>query len=129
MPSAKRYRTASAALLFSLIQGVFFDPPILTRNFGSSKSMVSRVLRSLCEAGVIERIDGSKYLLKEDFKQIVKKGITSKMPRDIFLSFPDNGVYDLCGIESWSQEEIDGYTKRLKEYWASRSKGSRKMAQ
>jgi Mn-dependent DtxR family transcriptional regulator len=124
MPSTKRERTVAAAVLGVVLQGVFFDPQML-RDLGFHKSMVSRVLHSLAEAGVIEQIDGSKFLMTKEFKEMMKRRITMNMPRDTFLSFPDRTIFDICGIEHWNDEEMDGYVERLREYRASLLKRKR----
>jgi hypothetical protein len=63
--------------------------------------------------------------MTKEFKEMMKRRITMNMPRDTFLSFPDRTIFDICGIESWNDEEMDGYVERLVEYRALLSKRKR----
>lgn len=108
----------AAAVVGILTQGVFFDPQML-RDLGFHRSMVRRVLLSLVRTGVIKRINDNKFLMTKEFKEMMKRRITLNMPRDTFLSFPDCTVFDICGIESWNDDEMDGYVERLREYRTS----------
>jgi hypothetical protein len=48
--------------------------------------------------------------------------MTEGMPRGVFIHFPDLRVFDISGIEEWTEEELDRYTRRLKERWTIRTK-------
>jgi len=50
----------------------------------------------------------------------VKREVTRLMPRRLFIHYPDFEVFDVSGIESWSQEELELYMKELKKRWLAR---------
>ena len=75
------------------------------------------------EAGIISKspIKG-KYRLMDEFVDSLKSEMTEGMPRGIFIHFPDLRVFDISGIEEWTEEELDRYMRRLKARWTIRTK-------
>ena len=44
------------------------------------------------------------------------------MPRRLFINYPDRSVFDISGIDRWSEQEFDLYVKELKKHWQMRSR-------
>jgi len=99
-----------------LTQGIAFDTHDLKKHQFSS-TMVTKVLRSLREAGVLERVNPRKYLIAESFTGTLKEDVLSKTPRSGLMQFPTMAVFDICGIEQWNELEVDEFARRLKEHW------------
>ena len=50
----------------------------------------------------------------------MKLDIIKGMPRGILVHYPDLKVFDVSGIEEWTEEELDRYIARLRERWQIR---------
>jgi hypothetical protein len=103
-------------------EGVHFDLANV-RRMPLGQTSITRTLHGLIEAGMISKspIKG-KYRLTDEFVDSLKSEMTEGMPRGIFIHFPDLRVFDISGIEEWTEEELDRYTRRLKERWTIRTK-------
>jgi len=118
-------RDAVTALLVleMLAQGVVFDSRSV-RRLSVDQSKIDRALRGLIRAGVVTRSEiRTKYLLADEFLEALRHEITRSMPRGDFVHYPDLSVFDVCGIGSWSAEELETYVTRLRRRWTLR-KGS-----
>ena len=120
MPRRVREALAATIVTEMLMEGVYFE----SRNIWGlplSKNPIQRTFRHLLDSRVIRRSKArGKYLLTDEFLEATKKDITKGMPRGNFVHFPDLGVFDICGIGSWTDEEFEVYVKRLKERWLLR---------
>jgi len=107
-------------VLEMLTQGVVFDSRSV-RRLPVDQSMVDRALRSLIKAGVVTRSEiKTKYLLTDEFLEVLRREITRSMPRGDFVHYPDLSVFDVCGIGSWSADELETYVARLRQRWTLR---------
>jgi hypothetical protein len=115
-------KNAVTALLVleMLTQGVVFDSRSV-RRLPVDQSMIDRALRGLIKAGVVTRSEiKTKYLLTDEFLEALRREITRSMPRGDFVHYPDLSVFDVCGIGSWSAEELETYVARLRQRWTLR---------
>ncbi len=123
MPKSMRETLSAMISLEMLAQGVYFDSYSILR-LPFSRSFVKRTFRALIDARVITRsMPRRKYVFTGGFKDVVKEEITRDMPRGIFVRYPDFAVFDISGIESWTEEEFETYVKRLRKYWLTRRGG------
>ncbi len=126
LPKSTRERLAAAIAIEMLVQGVFFDSRSL-RGPSFNERQVTRVLDALIDSRVITRsMPRMKYVLTDEFLDTVKSEVTRLMPRRLFIHYPDFEVFDISGIESWSQEEFELYMKELKKHWLARRVDGRK---
>lgn len=114
--SRRREELAAIVGLEVLAMGVAFDSHDL-RKLPFQPAHVTRVLGALLHAGVLARANAGKYLFTEEFQALVKGEIMAKMPRSGILQFPAMTVFDVCGLETWSERELDQFVGRLKEHW------------
>jgi hypothetical protein len=109
-----------------LIEGVAFDIHDL-RKLPFSPAFVTKVLASFRGSGILRRVSTRKYLFTDSFVGIVKDEVLRKTPRSGLMQFPAMMVFDMCGIESWSERDLEHFTKRLRQHW-SEACGNRKRA-
>ena len=122
MPKSGREAVAAILVTEMLLQGVFFDSRSLDR-LPFNRKLKGRVLRALVESGVAAKSrPRRKYLLTDDFLSLAKEEITRGMPRRLFINYPDRSVFDISGIDRWSEQEFDLYVKELKKHWQMRSR-------
>lgn len=120
LPKSTRERVTAMIAIEMLVQGVFFDSRSL-RGPSFNERQVTRVLDALIDSQVITRsMPRMKYVLTDEFLDTVKREVTRLMPRRLFIHYPDFEVFDVSGIESWSQEELELYMKELKKRWLAR---------
>ena len=115
-------REAVTALIIAemLAQGVFFDSRSLLR-IPANRRTIFRSLRALVKAGVAAKSKArTKYLLTDEFLEVLHREITRGMPRGNFIHFPDLSVFEVCGIGSWSADELRSYQARLEKRWMLR---------
>jgi len=109
-------------VLEMLLKGVLFDSQSIWE-LPFSHNRIGRTFRALIDAGVIRKSPvRGKYRLTSDFLDAMKHDITGRMPRGVFLHFPDLTVFDISGVASWTEEELERYVKRLRERWLFRRK-------
>jgi hypothetical protein len=99
-----------------LAEGVAFDSHDL-RKLPFRPAFVTKVLMSLRQAGVIERVNTGKYLFTSQFMDTMKEEILRKTPRSGLIQFPTMAVFDMCGIDGWNQSDMENFVWRLKEHW------------
>ena len=118
----RREALAAVIVVELLLKGVHFDSANV-RRMPLGQTSITRTLRGLIEAGIISKspIKG-KYRLTDEFVDSLKSEMTEGMPRGIFIHFPDLRIFDISGIEEWTEEELDRYMRRLKERWTIRTK-------
>ena len=103
-----------------LTQGVLFDSRSV-RALPVHRDMVTRALKALIAAGVVTKSRArNKYLLTDGFLEALREEITREMPRGTFVHYPDLSVFDVCGIGSWSAEELETYIARVRQRWMLR---------
>ena len=109
-------------VLEMLLKGVLFDSQSIWE-LPFNHNRIGRTFRALIDAGVIRKspIRG-KYRLTNGFLDAMKQDITERMPRGVFLHYPDLTIFDISGIGSWTEEELERYVRRLKERWLLRRK-------
>jgi len=126
VPKRVRELLVATITVEMLTQGAYFD----SRNIWGlhfNRDSVRRAFRNLIDSEVIKRSGRrGKYLLTDKFLNAMKEDVARVRPRGIFIHYPDFGVFDICGIGSWSEDEIEVYVKRLRKHWlqASRASGS-----
>jgi hypothetical protein len=109
-----------------LVEGVLFDTHDL-RKLPFNPARITKVLNSLLDSRVLQRVNSRKYLFTDGFLGVVKEEIRRKAPRSGILQFPSTTVFDICGIENWTEDEVERYLKRLKKHWFDLS-GKRRAA-
>ena len=107
-----------------LLEGVAFDSHDL-RKLQYSQTLVTKVLKSLQHSGVLERVNARKYLFTDKFSGLLKEEILRKTPRSGLMQFPAMTVFDMCGIESWTESDVDHFTTRVGEHWSDMTKKER----
>jgi hypothetical protein len=110
-----------------LTEGIAFDTNDLKKH-GFSHSLVTKVLGSLRQGGVLERVNLRKYLFADSFSRILKEDVLRKTPRSGLLQFPTMAVFDMCGIETWTEHDLDDFVRRLKQHWEAARGSSMKHA-
>jgi hypothetical protein len=122
MPKMRREALAAVIVMELLLKGVHFDSASV-RRMPLGQTSITRTLHGLIEAGIISKspIKG-KYRLTDEFVDSLKSETTEGMPRGIFIHFPDLRIFDISGIEEWTEEELDRYMRRLKARWTIRTK-------
>lgn len=119
MPRSSRREELSALIgLEVLLEGIAFDTHDL-RRLPFTSALITRVLRSLQQSGVIQRVNTGKYLFTDSFSGAMKERILGKTPRSELMQFPTMTVFDMCGIECWTERDMEHFTERLKQYWSS----------
>jgi hypothetical protein len=100
-----------------LTQGVFFDSHNL-RRLPFNRYLVIRVFQDLVDSGIIMRSTPKrKYVFTRQFLDGMKQEATKIMPRRIFVHFPDFAVFDISGMEEWTEEELDLYVRKFRDHW------------
>ncbi|HEV2138031.1 MAG TPA: hypothetical protein VGR53_04260 [Nitrososphaerales archaeon] len=127
MPKSRRREELAVLIgLEVLAEGVSFDSHDL-RKLPFQPAHVTRVLRALMNSGVLERINSRKYLFSDRFLGVVKEEILGKTPRTGILQFPTMTIFDICGVEYWSERELEHFVRRLREHWLDLSGKQREM--
>jgi hypothetical protein len=106
-----------------LTLGIAFDIRDL-RKLPFRPAFVTKVLKSLRQAGVIERVSSGKYLFTQGFMNAIKGEILSKTPRSDLMQFPTMTIFDVCGVESWNQRDVESFMRRLREHWTKVAQSS-----
>ena len=115
MPKTKREEIAAFVGLLALLEGVFFD----TRDFRRhhyNKNLVTRVVKALVDSGVLRKIrDRRNYILTEEFLDMVKEEIRRKIPASGIHQFPSLNVFDVAGVETWTEHEFELYVDEMRK--------------
>lgn len=121
MPESGREKVAAIITLGMLLQGSFFKsrgirkPPL-------NRGVVTNVLKSLVDSRVIMKTSPrGKYMFTEEFLGMMKREVTRRMPRGTLVRYPDLRVFDISGVEQWTEEELEVYTRDLRRLWLSRT--------
>jgi hypothetical protein len=101
-----------------LLEGIAFDTHDL-RRLPISPALITKVLRSLQQSGVLQRVNTGKYLFTGSFSGAMKERVLGKTPRSELMQFPAMTVFDMCGIECWTERDLEHFTQRLRQYWSS----------
>jgi hypothetical protein len=101
-----------------LLEGVFFDARKLSK-LPYQRSLVWRVMKALVAAGVIVRVRRGKYIVADGFADMLRREVTWKMPRGALVSFPSLRVFDISGVGSWNEDELEVYITWLRRHWMS----------
>ena len=119
MPKSRGREELSALIgLEVLLEGIAFDTHDL-RRLKFSSALITKVLRSLQQSGVLQRVNTGKYLFADNFSGAMKDRILRKTPRNELMQFPSMTVFDMCGIECWTERDLEYFTRRLKQHWSS----------
>ena len=116
--SSGRARLSVLIGLEVLIEGIAFDSHDL-RKLPYCPAFVTKVLKSLTQEGVLERVNTGKYLFRDGFVNSVKEEIAKKAPMNGLMQFPTTTAFDMWGVEGWTEQEVEGFLTRFREYWVS----------
>jgi hypothetical protein len=117
VPRTKREEVAALVGLLALMEGVFFDTHDF-RRLPYQGDLVSRVLRSLMDSGVLMKIhDRRNYVLTPEFREALKKEVGLKRPHSGIHQFPSLEVFYVGGIEDWSKHEFETYVDGMRDMW------------
>jgi hypothetical protein len=116
--SSGRERLSVLIGLEVLMEGIAFDTGDLKKH-GFSHNLLTKVLGSLRQSGVLEQMTRSrrKYLFADSFSRILKEDVLGKTPRSGLMQFPAMAVFDMCGIETWTEHDLDSFVGRLRQHW------------
>jgi len=118
MPHSKREEVAAVVTLMVLLEGVFFDARKLSK-LPYERSLVWRTMKALVAAGVIVKVRKGKYIVADGFVEMLRKEVTWKMPRGALISVPSLRVFDVSGVASWNEDELEVYITWLRRHWMS----------
>ena len=105
-----------------LVQGIYFESESIW-GLPLNRDLVRKTFRALIGSNVIRKLGmRGKYQLTDEFLDSMREDITRRMPRGMFIRYPDLAVFDICGIGTWTEEEVEVYVRRLKERWLLRAK-------
>ena len=121
LPKSKREELTAFLALEILIEGISSEIGNL-RKISFSPALVTRVIRVLQDAKVIEKINYGKYVISNDFLKSVSMDVFPRMPRGGLLQFPVMTVFDLCRIEEWSDDEFEAFLRHLRDHRAELQK-------
>ena len=62
-------------------------------------------------------MNSRKYLFTEEFLTLLRGELGRKAPRGGIAQLPDMGIFDICGMADWSEEEVEQLAKRLRKHW------------
>ena len=117
MPNSREREELAALIgLEVLIESVAFDTHDL-RKLPFNSTLVTRVLRSLRRSRVLEKVNTRKYLFTDRFAGTLKVEVLSKTPRSGLMQFPAMTIFDMCGIDSWTERDVEHFVKRLRQHW------------
>ena len=116
MPHSKREEVAAVITLMVLLEGVFFDARKLSK-LPYERSLVWRVMKALVATGVIVKVRKGKYIVADGFADMLGREVTWKMPRGALVSFPSLRVFDISGVSSWNEGELEVYITWLRRHW------------
>ena len=103
--------------LEGLQMGVAFDSHDL-RKLPFRPSQITRVVNALLREGVIARIGRrKKYLLANDFRNLLKEQVLQKTPRSGNNQIPPMTAIEVSGMEHWSELEVDRFVRGLRDHW------------
>jgi hypothetical protein len=108
-----------------LLLGVAFDSHDL-RKLPFRPSHITRVVNALLESHVLTRIGRrKKYLFTTEFQSLLKEQILQKTPRSGIIQFPSMTAFEVCGVEHWSEQELERFIREMRDNWqAMRQKQS-----
>lgn len=105
-----------------LAQGVYFESESIW-GLPFNRDLVRKTFRALIGSSVIRKLGiRGKYQLTDEFLDSMRQEVTRAMPRGIFIRYPDLAVFEMCGLGTWTEEELEVYVRRLKERWLLRAK-------
>lgn len=116
MPHSKREEVAAVIALMALLEGVFFDARKLSK-LPYERSLVWRVMKALVAAGVLVKVRRGKYIVADGFAEALRREVTWKMPRGPLVSFPSLRVFDVSGVGTWNEDELEVYITWLRRHW------------
>ena len=121
MPKSKREQLTAFLTLEILVEGFSSEARNL-RNLPFSPSLVTRVIRALQDAKVIDKINYGKYIFANDFLRSVSADVFPRMPRGGLTQYPVMTVFDLCRMEEWRDDEFEAFIKHLRYHRAELQK-------
>lgn len=121
MPKSKREELTAFLTLEILIEGISSEVRNL-RKIPFSPALVTRVIRALQDAKVIDKINYGKYIFNNDFLKSVSMDVYPRMPRGGLVQYPVMAVFDLCRIEEWRDDEFEAFIKHLRHHRAELQK-------
>jgi hypothetical protein len=115
--SRGREELAALIALEVMLLGVAFDSHDL-RRLPFRPSQITRVVNALLGAGVLTRIGRRKnYLLTNGFQSLLKEQVLQKTPRSGIIQFPTMAAFEVCGVEHWSEQELERFIRGLRDHW------------
>jgi hypothetical protein len=115
LPRTKREEIAAFVGLLAMLEGVLFDMGDFRRRH-YNKNLVTRVVKALVESGVLKKVrDRRNYVLTERFLGILKEEIRRKTPVSGIHQFPSLDVFDVGGIENWTEHDLDVYVEEMRK--------------
>ena len=121
MPKSKREELTAFLTLEILIEGLSSEVRNL-RKIPFSPALVTRVIRALQDAKVIDKINHGKYIFNNEFLKSVSMDVFPRMPRAGLAQYPVMTVFDVCRIEEWSDDEFEAFLKHLRYHRAELQK-------
>lgn len=115
MPKSKREQLTAFLTLEILIEGLSSEVRNL-RKPPFSPALVTRVIRALQDAKVIDKMSYGKYVFNDDFLRSVSMDVFPRMRRSGLVCYPVMTVFDICRMGEWSDQEFELFLHRLKDH-------------
>jgi hypothetical protein len=115
LPKSKREQLTALLALEILVEGITFEIGHL-RKIPSSPALITRVLRALQDAKVIDKVSYGKYIFNDEFLRSVSVDVFPRMRRSGLIQYPAMTVFDICRMGEWSDQEFELFLHRLKDH-------------
>jgi hypothetical protein len=115
LPKSKREQLTAFLTLEILIEGLSSEVRNL-RKLPFSPALVTRVIRTLQDAKVIDKMSYGKYIFNDEFLRSVSTDVFPRMRRSGLIQYPAMTVFDVCRMGEWSDQEFELFLQRLKDH-------------
>lgn len=114
MPKSKRERLTAFLSVEILVEGLSETNSL--RRLPFSPALVTRVVRSLRDAKVIDKVRHGKYAFSDDFLRSVSADVLPRMRRKGVTQHPVMTVFEICRMGEWSDQEFELFLLSLKNH-------------
>jgi hypothetical protein len=115
LPKSKREQLTAFLTLEILIEGLSSEVRNL-RKLPFSPALITRVIRALQDAKVLDRMSYGKYVFSDDFLRSVSMDVFPRIRRSSPIQYPAMTVLDICRMGEWSDQEFELFLQRLKDH-------------
>jgi hypothetical protein len=115
LPKSRREQLTAFLALEILIEGLSSEVSNL-RKLPFSPALVTRVIRALQDAKVIDKVSYGKYAFSDDFLRSVSMDVFPRMRPSGVITYPAMTMFDLCRMGEWSDQEFELFLQRLNDH-------------